>query len=415
MHNKIPCLLYADDLAIFSLTKAGLQNKLNILNKYCETWGLQINSEKTKVVVFSKTEPKIPIVFRCGQHIIETVEEYKYLGIILNKTGRFTNAQEHLSKQANKALHTLHRTFRKTEVNPDIISNLYDVLILPISTYGAEVWLPFQINQKQEFDACRFFDDCLSQKFPHEKLHTKFCKQLLGVHKKTMLLPVLGELGRFPTSLSVICRIINYWLHILELPETSHIRSIYQGVLQEPCCNHPWVSFLKGVLQVFGFNHIWKNQSTFNKSRLKFALLQKLKTEYIHYWKEKMNDSSKLLFYKTLVSDYKTADYLTAIRNRKYRNALTKLRISAHDLQIEAGRYKNIPREKRICTKCEVLEDEYHFLDECKRYEQLRNDLLHNINLVNTGITKPSDLLFMPCLSFHLAEFVFQSFACHIT
>jgi hypothetical protein len=31
--EKIPCLLYADDLVLFSDTKNGLQQKLNILNE----------------------------------------------------------------------------------------------------------------------------------------------------------------------------------------------------------------------------------------------------------------------------------------------------------------------------------------------------------------------------------------------
>ena len=86
--------------------------------------------------------------------------------------------------------------------------------------------------------------------------------------------------------------------------------------------NQTWLSFLKGALKTFGFDHVWQNQSTFNKNKLKFALLQKMKEEYIFYWKKKSNQSSKLLFYKQFVSDYKTADYLTTIRERKYKIAL---------------------------------------------------------------------------------------------
>jgi hypothetical protein len=48
-----------------------------------------------------------------------------------------------------------------------------------------------------------------------------------------------------------------------------------------------------------------------------------------------------------------------------HRKAPSKLRISAHDLNIERGRYANIPRPERFCCKCQVLEDEVHFLDSC--------------------------------------------------
>ena len=115
------------------------------------------------------------------------------------------------------------------------------------------------------------------------------------------------------------------------------------------------------------------------------------------------------------MSDYKIADYLTTIRQRKYKIALTKLRVSAHDLNIETGRYTDLPRNKRLCNVCNLLEDEYHFLDDCRNNHSFRNQLLLDVNLINDGITKPSELLYLPHLAFHLANFVFHSFACRIT
>ena len=47
--------------------------------------------------------------------------------------------------------------------------------------------------------------------------------------------------------------------------------------------------------------------------------------------------------------------------NKEKRKLITKFRISDHDLLIETGRYKNIPREQRCCTVCNILDDESHF------------------------------------------------------
>ncbi len=54
---------------------------------------------------------------------------------------------------------------------------------------------------------------------------------------------------------------------------------------------------------------------------------------------------------------------------------ITKLRISAHDLLIERGRYfrPKIPREQRLCTTCNKVEDEEHFLLFCTKYSTLRS------------------------------------------
>ena len=50
----ISFLLFADDLAIFSLTKNGLQEKPDFLEKYCRQWNLNLNLKKTKVLIFNK-------------------------------------------------------------------------------------------------------------------------------------------------------------------------------------------------------------------------------------------------------------------------------------------------------------------------------------------------------------------------
>ena len=46
-------LLYADDIAILSMPTDGLQNSLNKLYTYCYKWRLEVNTIKTKVVVFN--------------------------------------------------------------------------------------------------------------------------------------------------------------------------------------------------------------------------------------------------------------------------------------------------------------------------------------------------------------------------
>ena len=52
------CLIYADDVVILSTSKTGLQEKLNKLEKICSDWCLQVNINKTKVVVFNESGKK---------------------------------------------------------------------------------------------------------------------------------------------------------------------------------------------------------------------------------------------------------------------------------------------------------------------------------------------------------------------
>ena len=51
---KLFILLYADDTAILAENEKEMQNAVKMLEHYCNIWGLKINVNKTKSVVFSR-------------------------------------------------------------------------------------------------------------------------------------------------------------------------------------------------------------------------------------------------------------------------------------------------------------------------------------------------------------------------
>ena len=61
--------------------------------------------------------------------------------------------------------------------------------------------------------------------------------------------------------------------------------------------------------------------------------------------------------------------YFYHISDREVRRDLTKLRYSNHSLLIEQGRYSKLEVAERLCKKCNKVEDEIHFLIECKLYD----------------------------------------------
>ena len=67
------------------------------------------------------------------------------------------------------------------------------------------------------------------------------------------------------------------------------------------------------------------------------------------------------------------------MNNFHYKRSTCRLRISSHRLQIETGRYRNVPRDERICQKCSEneIEDEQLFLQiyqKCKNFTSLSNE-----------------------------------------
>ena len=55
LHNGLPInhLLYADDMAILSLSSEGLQNSLNRLYTYCNKWKIEVSTVKNKILIFN--------------------------------------------------------------------------------------------------------------------------------------------------------------------------------------------------------------------------------------------------------------------------------------------------------------------------------------------------------------------------
>ncbi|KAL3686391.1 hypothetical protein R1sor_008965 [Riccia sorocarpa] len=89
------------------------------------------------------------------------------------------------------------------------------------------------------------------------------------------------------------------------------------------------------------------------------------------------NPSSRLLYYRRDIARERTLTeqaYLTESFPLKIRHLIAKYRISSHDLQVEVGRWRNIPREQRICTLCDLqkVENEYHVILACPRYSHIR-------------------------------------------
>ena len=70
--------------------------------------------------------------------------------------------------------------------------------------------------------------------------------------------------------------------------------------------------------------------------------------------------------------------------------------MSSHRLCIEAGRWNRphpTPREQRLCTVCNQLEDEYHLLFECSLYNDERVAYLKPYYLRNKSMFKAVELM----------------------
>ena len=257
------------------------------------------------------------------------------------------------------------------------------MLIKPIMTYNSEVtyldsYISFfrakqrATNSNKEVDKFGFID-----KSPIENLHLSFCKFILGARKNATNLGTRIELGRLPIEHFIQTQTLLYLSRLSTLNLNPLLKESFLLTKElDSLGTYTWFTYAKNIAldanvdldRLLQFTNIKQTNSikSYLKSKIKKYFEKRLRNK-----QSAIDEKSKLFLYKSLKQDLNIEKYL-AISNFEYRRLITKLRISDHSLLIEKGRQFKISREDRLCKTCNKIEDEQHFLLDCKTNSQIR-------------------------------------------
>jgi exonuclease III len=384
--TPVNSLLYADDLLIITTSPHDLQQSLDKLAEYCNTWKLEINTKKTKVIVFRPTKKILDYTFNIYGENVDIVNSITYLGISFSYTGNFTDSMKSLKLKGMRALFKLLSSLKSAKINNAAINiKLFDSTIKPILLYGSQVWgqqlLPHIM--KADFGSL--------DRLPFEQIQNKLCKYSLAVRKNSSNIATRAELGRYPLLLNISLLAVKYWVTILSNPQKLVFKAYQEEKLLDEMGHKTWVSFVKAILSRCGLIDIWNNQHIINQNHF-FKLVQsKLESEYRDKFFTRINSNvgqdgksgNKLKTYSTIKKKYSIETYLVNNLPLSITQAIAKIRISAHDLEIERGWRKPnyIPRDERWCRFCKnQIEDELHFIVACPLYDNIRSGTLCHCN-----------------------------------
>ena len=152
---------------------------------------------------------------------------------------------------------------------------------------------------------------------------------------------------------------------------------------------YSWYTFIKSFLND---NILHKIENCTNSKEVKIVkpfIKEVIQDQYKTLLVDKIksyDENSKLFLYKTLKLSLDKEFYLSN-HNFSLKKCFTKLRVSDHNLEIERGRYFNIPREERKCKFCGTLDNEEHFLLYCHKNKNLRKCLFENLNWDRENLT----------------------------
>ena len=75
---------------------------------YCKLWKLNINYDKTNIIIFGARKIE-NYSFITDGNTIEIVKSCKYLGVLMSSNGSFLNARRCIYEKANKAMYILYK------------------------------------------------------------------------------------------------------------------------------------------------------------------------------------------------------------------------------------------------------------------------------------------------------------------
>ena len=374
--EKLNCLLYADDLVILSKSKQGLANCLKTLENFNTKWLLSVNFKKTKIVIFQKSgrKPK-DLSFSINENPIEIVQEYTYLGVKITSSGSFDLCQKGLAEKALNAFYKIHKQLNFSLLSLNSAQKIFDAVIVPILTYGCEVWGIFTKLDFEKWD-----------RTPNEKVHLRFCKTLLGLNRKASNHAARGDLGRYPLQIMILKRILNYILYLNSKEHNSVVKQMFFTSQKIECLNSYFCNFLKLARSLSP--KPFKAPSLTNE--LVHKIINNLNLRYENFWLQKLQNSSKLDFYREIKKSFRPEQYVNVPQCCQTKRDFAKFRTSNHSLAVETLRYCNpiVPRNERLCLFCnkKAVEDELHILLVCESYSDYRKTLFQKLNSINTNI-----------------------------
>ncbi len=141
----IKCLLYADDLVLFSTTAQGLQHQLNNLHTYCCMNELKVNTDKTewmriKAFHLNQDANTEALALHYNGKNIKQVVNFKYVGMMTSSDGDAAAHHKMTQTKATKAMYTCMARSLKLGTNCPLYTKalLYKAYVTPIATYGIE-------------------------------------------------------------------------------------------------------------------------------------------------------------------------------------------------------------------------------------------------------------------------------------
>lgn len=333
-------LFYADDLALMSSTKEGLQTMLDSLAAYSRRKGLTVNEQKSKIVVFNShtSDPQPPFMYR--NTALEQLHEFKYLGVVFNQDGSMQHADRQWARALLVAGNRVTKLAKDHGVNRRIDLTLkLQAYAVSAGMYGAQVWATPFLQR----------DTAFNSEVQAQHLSIRY---MVKARKGTCKRSLLHELGQRPYQYYWWRTVVRFWNKVMDT-NSALLRDVARSDrdLAQKNCKHSWLWEVHKRLVSLGsleeannmmhlrkldiqhvtscveenHNDVWRRWEAFDSVRVHMIDGRKTLT-YARWFKTDRKPRIPKCFSLPQIS------YEDAIR-------VARFRLGSHFLMVEKGRY----------------------------------------------------------------------------
>ena len=390
--RKLAMLLYADDIVLMAESEENLQSMLNTLSDWCRRWRVLINTNKSKCMHFRRgNSQRTQSEFHIGDSKLETVDKYKYLGVVFHDKMDLSFNCDTLSKAGGRALGSIiNKVHGLKDFGFRSYEKLFDSCVTTILDYCASVW---GYKKTQKID----------------NVQNRAMRYFLGVHRFTPVLAMVGDTGWIPSVYRRWQCMLRLWNRLLLMDDNRVTKQVFNMDYQK--CANNWSTEIKTILSYIGCSDHFNNRSVISLTDSS----SRIRNYYNSVWTIDVQQVSKLRTYRVLKTEFKCEDYVKLNLKKCERSVLCQFRTGILPLRVETGRYVGEPADQRYCTLCTsdvpVVEDERHFLFNCTLYNNLRENTYSDLFSDNRHLP-PDQRLKHLITSYHrkLSKFILSAY-----
>ena len=253
---KVTDLLYADDLVLVAESVNDLELMIGSFDKVCTRRGMKVNASKSKVMVFGGEDGAICNI-EMGGVCLEQVQNFKYLGSVLNEKGNDEADCDNKVLHGRKMAGAIRSLVNVKGMSVECARILHESILVPTLVYGSEtmVWKErdrrrvgaVQMDNLRGMLGIRRID----------KVRNECIREVYGIEKG--LNEVITE------------NILRWYGHMKRMDQTRLVKKVYEseckGKRKRGRPRKRWIDSTRECLRVRGLNETQAEQVVYDRDK----------------------------------------------------------------------------------------------------------------------------------------------------